>query len=395
MLDPYELLSAAAERAGVNIHIPDPAEAIPATEVPWRMPLESDPHEQTWMAWPTSNLTLGRNENERDETRQAWTSVANTVSEFEHVSILIAEADLKHARKLLSGAITLIPAALNDGWMRDIGPVFVLSPDQTLGAVDWTFNGWGEKTWARWGYDSLIAKKIAEVTSAERIESRMVAEGGSIATDGLGTAIVTQPVFLDRKRNPGRTRANIEKELARTLGIEHTIWLPSGLTHDASATTPHAGLYGRGGQVGDLVAYPRPGMVLVHDQTDPSHPDYAISRSTKTRLAGERDARGLPLEIVPVPAPQTLRNPQGFVGHTYIQHYPVNGGIIVGTFRDPNDDKAVGVLRDIYGDREVVALDARALCARGGGIHSITLNQPSSTGQIQLFSDAPGREAEG
>ena len=82
-------------------------------------------------------------------------------------------------------------------------------------------------------------------------------------------------------------------------------------------------------------------------------------------------------EIVDLPAPEALRDSEGFVDYSYINHLVVNGGVLACAFGDPADDRAQGVLREAYPGREIVAIDARPLFARGGGIHCITQQQPS------------------
>jgi len=55
----------------------------------------------------------------------------------------------------------------------------------------------------------------------------------------------------------------------------------------------------------------------------------------------------------------------------------VNGGVILCGFGDANDGRAFATLQQAYPDREIVLVDARALFARGGGIHCITQQQPA------------------
>ena len=121
-----------------------------------------------------------------------------------------------------------------------------------------------------------------------------------------------------------------------------------------------------------------PGRVLVHDQRDPSHPDHAISRDLIARLSAETDASGRALEVTALPAPARLRDRDGYVDYSYVNHYVLNGAVVAGVFDDPNDAAALAVLADAYPGREVVAVDARPLFARGGGVHCITQQQPRS-----------------
>ncbi|WP_141917912.1 agmatine deiminase family protein [Klugiella xanthotipulae] len=335
------------------------------------MPHEGAPHERTWLAWPTAGYALGSSEVEREEAQRTWSAVANAVSEFEPVSMVCNPGDEAVARRLLSGSVALHSAPLNDAWMRDIGPSFVLSPEGTLGAVDWTFNGWGEQEWAQWDKDSQIARYVAEWSGAELVPSRLVNEGGGIQVDGEGTVLLTQTVQCDPHRNPGKTRTQIERELARTIGATNAIWFDRGLTRDSEAlgTRGHADL---------LAAFARPGLVFVHDQQDAGHPDSVVSRELHHTLQEATDAHGQHFELVSLPAPRNLRDAGGYVDHSYVNHLVVNGGVIACGFNDPHDEVAAGILREHYEGREVVTVDARALFDRGGGIHCITQQQPVS-----------------
>jgi agmatine deiminase len=106
-------------------------------------------------------------------------------------------------------------------------------------------------------------------------------------------------------------------------------------------------------------------------QENPEHPDFEVSREVLEVLAGYPE-----LTVVPIAAPQALRDEEGFVDYSYINHYVVNGAVILCGFDDPNDSRAADSLKSVYPDREIVLVDARELFARGGGIHCITQQQP-------------------
>ena len=122
---------------------------------------------------------------------------------------------------------------------------------------------------------------------------------------------------------------------------------------------------------------PSPGVVLVHDQRNPAHPDHELSREVGAQLAGETTAEGLPFEVVKLPAPEVLRDEEGWVDYSYVNHLVTNGGVIACTFDDPNDARALQVLAAAYPGRQIVGVYARELFARGGGIHCITQQQPA------------------
>jgi agmatine deiminase len=335
----------------------------------WRMPHEGAPHERTWMAWPTGGYTLGESRAEADEARRTWADVALAVMRFEPLTLVVDPSDVDIARAHLGADPEYIVAPLDDAWLRDIGPTFVRDGAR-IAAVDWVFNGWGAQDWATWDHDEHVGEVVATVAGVERIASPLVNEGGGIHVDGEGTVLLTRAVQLDPGRNPGTSEAEVEAELARTIGTTTAIWLPRGLTRDSER-------FGTRGHVDIVATFPRPGVVLVHDQRDPSHPDFAVSREVREILRTAVDAAGRMLQVVDLPAPEVLRDDEGWVDYSYVNHHLVNGGVIACTFDDPGDAVALDVLREQYPGREVVGVDARPLFARGGGIHCITQQQPA------------------
>ncbi len=337
----------------------------------WRMPSETAPHERTWMAFPRPNLTLGESEADGDRAREAWTAVAHAVAEFEPVTMVVDPVASAQARSMLGGHITQVEAPLDDYWMRDMGPTFVLGDGGALGAVDWVFNGWGAPAWASWEHDREIARFVAGQVDAPVISSLLVNEGGGIHVDGEGTVLVTETVQLDPGRNPYADRARVEDELARTIGATKVIWLPRGLTRDYDD-------FGTRGHVDMVATIPSPGRLLLHAQHDVEHPDYEVTRELRHFFEMQTDAAGRRFDIIDLPAPATLRDEHGFVDYSYVNHLVVNGGVIACGYGEERADAAAAeILADAYPGRKVVTVDAREILARGGGIHCITQQQPA------------------
>lgn len=343
-------------------------------EVTWRMPAETAPHERTFMAFPTEGPTLGVTDAEKEECYRAWTSVAHAIAEFEPVIMVVDPSETQRAKNLLGSDIEQLIAPVDEFWMRDHGPTFVVSSTnsgaQRLGAVSWTFNGWGANEWAEWERSAQHGKIIAEYVGAELIESNLVNEGGGIHVDGAGTVLLTETVQLDPRRNPGLTRADVEAELARTIGATNPVWVPRGLTRDYDE-------FGTNGHIDIVATIAAPSTILVHAQPDASHPDHAVMPVIREALEASTDASGNAWNVLAVPGPETLQDADGYVDWSYINHLVVNGGVIACGFGEPYADaRAADMLGSVYG-REVVTVDARPIFERGGGIHCITQHQPA------------------
>lgn len=336
------------------------------------MPAEWERHERTWMAFPPANETFGAPGSETlDRARTAWTRVAQTIARYEPVTVLADPADVDAAREQLGAGIQVVAAGLDDAWLRDAGPTFVHGTDGSVRAVNWIFNGWGAQDWAEWGKDELLGHAVGAHAGVEVEDSPLVNEGGGFHIDGRGTVLLTETVQLDPGRNPNATKASVEAEIHARIGTRNAVWLPRGLTRDYEE-------FGTRGHVDIVAAFTPDGAVLLHRQDNPDHPDYEVTRYLRSELEKARDADGQHLTIIDVPAPTVIRDEDGTVDWSYINHYVGNGVVVLCAFDDANDAVAADILGRAYPGRTIELVDARDIFAFGGGIHCITQQQPAA-----------------
>lgn len=326
------------------------------------MPPEWHEHERTWIAFPHHGYTLGETEDEQIAARRTWAEVANRASEYEVVTVVVHPEDLAQAKKHLSSQIEIAEIEIDDAWLRDSGPTFVVDNGE-LAAVDWVFNGWGAQEWASYEKDALVAGEIASQLSVRTLASSLVNEGGGIHVDGRGRVLLTETVQLGKERNPGLTKQEVEAEIHEKLGTNEATWLKRGLTRDYDE-------FGTKGHVDIVACFAPDGRVLYHDQRNERHPDFLVSREVKQTL----ETAGL--ETVAVSAPDVQVDAHGFVDYSYINHYVLNDAVLLCSFDDSQDKEVAAQLREIYPGRRIELIDARELFARGGGIHCITQQQP-------------------
>ncbi len=335
------------------------------------MPAEWEPHERAWLAFPPPNATFGQRGDETlDLARRAWSRVARTIARYEKVTVVAHPGDIDAARDALGDVADLAVVPLDDAWIRDSGPTFVHDPEGRVAAVDWVFNGWGAQEWASWENDRKVGAFVADTAGVPVASSELVNEGGGFHVDGRGTVLLTETVQLDPGRNPGATRERVEALIHEQLGTTKAIWLPRGLSRDYDQ-------FGTRGHVDIVAAFAGPGTVLMHEQTDPRHPDHAVSQEIRRCLEAAVDATGQPLRVVGVPAPTVLTDEEGYVDWSYINHYVGNGVVVLCAFDDPRDAEAARILQEVYPDRTIELVDARDIFAFGGGIHCITQQQPA------------------
>lgn len=330
----------------------------------WFMPDEGEAHKRTWMAFGASEKIWGKKL--LPEVRRNLATIARTIASYESVSMLVRKSEYELAGNLVGSAVELIVAPLDDLWMRDTGPVFVINREGQKAAVDFNFNGWGEKQ--EFARDAEVAQFIAKYSGVNTIDSTLVLEGGGIEVDGQGTAIITESSVLNPNRNPGVSKTACEAELKHLLGLEKIIWLPGIIGKDI--TDGHIDFYAR---------FVRPGVVVAGFDPDPSSFDHVVTEKHLQILNTATDARGRRLEIVVIENPTTIRETYAnneFVAG-YINFYVCNGAVIAPEFGDARADRtAKEKLRILYPNREVVQINIDGIAAGGGGIHCTTQQEP-------------------
>ena len=330
----------------------------------WFMPDESEPHERTWMAFGASQRIWGHKL--LPEVQRNLATIALTIARFEPVSMLVRQADLAVARRLMGSKVELIVCPVDDLWMRDTGPVFVVNDHGDKAGVDFNFNGWGNKQ--AHGRDAAVASFVAQRSGVRHLRTDLVLEGGGIEVDGHGTALITESCVLNANRNPGVSKTACEAELQRLLGLEKIIWLPGIKGRDI--TDGHTDFYAR---------FARPGVVVAGNDPDPESFDHAVTQRHLALLRAATDAQGRPLDVVVLDAPSRVRerfaNDEFAAG--YINFYVCNGAVIAPEFGDPDTDVAARrKLQQAFPGREIVQIAIDGIAAGGGGIHCTTQQEP-------------------
>ena len=322
-----------------------------------RMPAEFEPHERTLIAWPCRESMWG---DQLENARAEHTGVANAVAAFEPVTMVCAdEAQAADARGRLSGNVTVVVLEIDDSWLRDSGPCFVISGDGERRAVHFGFNAWGEK-FTPFDADAAVGARLGELVGDPVDEAAFVLEGGSIAVDGRGTLVTTEQCLLNPNRNPTLSRERIEAALGAFLGTGTVVWLGDGLAEDRDTD----------GHVDLIAAFTAPGRVLLQ-----SAPEGDVNHDALVENARRAAAAGLDIEPFEPLARFELGGQQ--VGMSYLNFYVCNGGIVAPTAQLPSDEQALAQIAAAYPDREVVGVPARTIAWGGGGPHCITQQVPA------------------
>ena len=264
--------------------------------------------------------------------------------------------------------IQLQVSASDDTWARDHGPISVANSAGELKLLDYTFTGWGGKFPA--SLDNQLTRQLdAAQCWACPVDTRdLVLEGGGIETDGEGTLLTTEACLLNPNRNPGLSRTDIEKQLARDLGIERFLWLKNGYL-DGDDTDSHIDTLARFCSA-DTIAY-----VQCDDPDDPHYPALAAMQA---ELETFRQGNGEPYRLIPLPWPAACYAPEDGrrLPATYANFLIINQAVLVPIYGDPADRGAMEALGRAFPGRQLIPIDCTSVIRQHGSLHCLTMQLP-------------------
>lgn len=361
----------------------------------FRMPAEWEPHEATWLAWPHEPRDWP---GKLAPIPWVYGEVVRHLAPGEDVRILVQDAATeKQARALLArvGApqdrVQFHRVPTDRSWTRDTAPIFVRrAGDGVVAATDWKFNGWAKypNHHRDDAVPATLAKRLAlprfvpmasfprrtrggagrGARAAATVDRQVVLEGGSIDVDGAGTLLTTEECLLSpvQARNPGLSREALEQVLGDHLGIRKVLWLGRGIAGDDTH-----------GHVDDLARFVGPRTVVLASEANRADENHGPLAENRRRLRAMTNAAGERLEVIDLPMPRPLYLDGVRLPASYANFYIGNAAVLVPTFNDPGDRRALGILAELFPDRPVVGIHAVDLVWGLGTLHCMTQQQPA------------------
>jgi agmatine deiminase len=328
----------------------------------YHMPAEWDPHVRCWMAWPCRLDFWGDN---LRATQQAYSNVANAISEFEPVTMLAPPHDVANARSRCGDKVNVLPVDIDDSWTRDSGPNFVVNDAGEIAASVFHFNAWGRKH-EPWGKDAALGHRLAEYLGIPTFSSTVYMEGGGINVDGRGTVLTTEQCILNANRNPGLRRQEATRILCDALGVSNVVWLPGD--PDDTETDGH---------VDGIACFLGPGKVLVEVCPAAGTVRFDNMQANLDAVKNAKDANGNAFDVVTIEEAYEADRRSEIFASSYINFYIANGAIIMPGFGIDRDQDAHKLLATLFPNREVIQINISDIALGGGGIHCITQQQPA------------------
>jgi agmatine deiminase len=310
-----------------------------------------------------------------------------------------------------------------DFWTRD--PLFFVKQNDSVKVVCFNYSMYGvypeianepmpDDIKKIGEYDDRLAVQL----KLPVIKSDFVFEGGGIESNGNGTFLIIKEMAL--QRNPGRTIAEIEAELKRTLGAKKIIWLKDGLAEDKVYEDfgPFFGNYFGGGanmHVDELCRFVNESTVIlpqIPKQEYWGNPVDSINHFMLEEnfriLSKATTFEGKKITIYRIPMPEVkpllysfytenVDMPEmqkfGFkLGDTihrvpaasYVNFFVSNKVVLMPKYWKPGmsplqkqkDEAAKELLQKLFPERKVVQIYTLSINRGGGGIHCMTHEQP-------------------
>ena len=334
----------------------------------FHMPAEWEPHEAVWLSWPHNRTTFPH----LSAVEDAYYVFIVAMHVSERIELFVPSAVIHRkvrARLRELGVdldrITLHTSEYTDIWIRDYGPTFVVNRAlKRTAMVRWNFNAWGNK------YENQIRDGKTPGIMNRRLNlpvfaPGIVLEGGSIDVNGRGTVLTTRACLLNPNRNPTLTANEIEGLLKEYLGVEKVIWLNDGVVGDDTD-----------GHIDDIARFVGPSTVVCAYEADIADVNYPALHDNYEILRQSSDQDGKPITVIKIPMPAKVMDDHERYPASYTNFYIGNTVVVVPVFNDPHDVEALRIIQELFPDRNVVGIDARALVEGYGTFHCSTQQQP-------------------
>jgi agmatine deiminase len=308
----------------------------------------------------------------------AFVEFIKKVAIYETVFLVVADEKLKEKitgmleRACVNGVnISFIIQKTNRSWMRDSGPIVIKNGEERE-ALNFNFNGWAK--YKNYKLDKNLPATVAQfldipLTQVIYKGKPVIIEGGAIDSNGKGTLLTSEECLMHpdiQVRNPNFTKADYEAVFKEYLGVTNVIWLGNGIEGDDTH-----------GHIDDLCRFINEDTIVTIIETNTEDNNYLPLQDNLKRLQSAKLENGNSPIIVALPMPKRLDFEDLRLPASYANFLILNKCVLVPTFNDPNDRKALNILAECFPDREVIGISAIDLIWGFGTLHCLSQQIPA------------------
>ncbi len=336
----------------------------------FHFPAEFEKHDATWLSWPHKEASWP---GKIESIYPAYAFFVKVISKSEKVNINVADEALKAMAMdyiIRAGAdlanVQFHFNATNDAWCRDHGPAFLVNRKEKKKAiVDWGYNAWGGK-YPPFDLDDVIPTRIARDLKIPVFNPGIIMEGGSVDFNGAGTVLTTTSCLLNKNRNPQLNQQQIEEYLIQFYGVDQVLWLGDGILGDDTD-----------GHIDDITRFVNRNTVVTVVEENKSDANYLPLQENLEALKKMRLLNNQPINIIELPMPALVEYEGQRLPASYGNFYICNQRVIVPTFRDKNDHKALRILQEAFPSHEIIGIDSLDIIWGLGSFHCLSQQEPS------------------
>ena len=333
-------------------------------------PAEWHKHRATWLSWPHKEASWP---GKLDSVYKPYCQFIKAISEGEKVCINILNEKLKEEAIFhLTEAGTDLQQIIfyhhptNDAWCRDHGPAFLINPTGSIpkAIIDWGYNALGNK-YPPYDLDDHIPTLVGKALDLPVFYPNIIMEGGAVDFNGMGSVLTTTSCLLNPNRNPHLSQQQIEEYLYKYYGTEQVLWLGDGIVGDDTD-----------GHIDDITRFVNETTVVTVIEENKNDENYAPLLDNLNLLKEMRLLDGKQLDIVELPMPAAVIYDGQRLPASYANFYISNAAVVVPTYRDKNDQKALDILTDCFPTRKVVGIDSTDVIWGLGSWHCLSQQEP-------------------
>lgn len=337
----------------------------------YHFPAEFAKHNAMWLSWPHKEASWP---GKIESIYPVYAQFIRYVAEGETVNINVVDEAMKQkALRYVTEAgadlnnVNFFIHPTNDAWCRDHGPAFLINPkaEHKKVIVDWGYNAWGGK-YPPFDLDDNIPTLVGKHYNIPVFYPGIVMEGGSVEFNGKGTLLTTTACLLNENRNPHLNQKQIEEYLIDYYGVDHILWLGDGIVGDDTD-----------GHIDDITRFVNEDTVVTVVEENKQDENFELLQENLKTLKTLRLETGKQMNIVELPMPGAVVYEDMRLPASYANFYIGNKYVVVPTFRDKNDDRALDILQKCFPDRKVIGLDSVDIIWGLGSFHCLSQQEPA------------------
>ena len=334
-------------------------------------PAEWEKHQATLLSFPSESRDWPGKYN---AIKWAFVDLIKKITSYEPVILVVKSDELRQKVDVMLGQahvdrtqVCYIIKDTNRNWMRDTGPVIVKTVDGVREAIQFGFTGWAKykNHHKDQGIPAAVAQHLGIPIIPAMYQNKLVVlEGGSIDVNGCGSLITTEECLMDplkQVRNIGFKKADYENVFREFLGVTNTIWLSEGIEGDDTH-----------GHVDDICRFVNRNTAVAVQEKNTSDPNYHKLEANLEILRNARLENGERLQVVTMPMPGRIDFENLRLPASYANFLLTNNCLLMPTFNDKNDYKALGILTELFPDREIIGINAVDLVWGLGTLHCLS-----------------------